>query len=138
MLDQPAYSGPGGPVLLAPATKYPSPVPGHPLAIYVQPLHVSWYRVVVEVALDDRLEPSARLLDWIVHAPAELLLNLLQFSPHALGDRLAFQGKSPVPVSPADMRETQEVERFRLSFSSRFPVLLGKPPELNPARLVWV
>ncbi len=36
------------------------------------------------------------------------------------------------------MRESQKIERFGLSFSSLIPVVPGKPPELNPARLVWV
>jgi hypothetical protein len=46
--------------------------------------------------------------------------------------------KRPVPVLPADMREAQEVEGLRLAFPSSFPVLLGIPPELGPARLVRV
>jgi len=46
--------------------------------------------MVVEVPLDDRPEPLARLQDRIVHAPAELLLNFPQLGPQALGDRLAF------------------------------------------------
>src|SRR6266852_1725844 len=36
------------------------------------------------------------------------------------------------------MRESKKIERLGLPFSSLFPVVLGKPPELNPARLVWV
>src|SRR5205814_8493351 len=39
-------------------------------------------------------------------------------------------------VLPADVPETQKVERFRLAFTSSFPVLFGKPTELNPARFV--
>ncbi len=34
------------------------------------------------------------------------------------------------------MRESQKVERLGLPFSSLFPVLLGKLPKLDPARLV--
>jgi hypothetical protein len=36
------------------------------------------------------------------------------------------------------VRESQKVERLGLPFSSSRPVDFGKPPELNPARLVWV
>src|SRR5215467_12367781 len=36
------------------------------------------------------------------------------------------------------MRESQEIERLRLSFSSLVPVDFGKPPELDPARFVRV
>jgi len=34
--------------------------------------------------------------------------------------------------------EAQEIERLGFVFSSTFPVLFGKPPELDPARLIWV
>src|SRR5215468_6169171 len=36
------------------------------------------------------------------------------------------------------MREAQKVERLGFPFSSSFPVLFGKPAELDPARLVRV
>jgi hypothetical protein len=36
------------------------------------------------------------------------------------------------------VRESQKVERLGFPFPSSFPVSLGEPPELNPARLVWV
>src|ERR1700675_4900585 len=36
------------------------------------------------------------------------------------------------------MRKAQKIERLGLAFSSTFPVLFGKPPEFNPARLIGV
>jgi hypothetical protein len=45
---------------------------------------------------------------------------------------------APIPVFSANMRKSQKIERFGLPFSSFGPVNFGKPPELNPARLVWV
>src|SRR5215472_10016313 len=36
------------------------------------------------------------------------------------------------------MREAQKVKRLRLTFSSSFPVLFGKSPEFDPARLIWM
>ena len=36
------------------------------------------------------------------------------------------------------MREAQKVKRLWLTFSSSFPVLFGKPPEFDPARLIWM
>src|SRR5580704_8432006 len=79
---KPNDPGPIGPVRLTPASECPPPVSPHPLAENLQSLHVSWDRMVVEVALSDRLEPLARLLDWIVHTSAEFLLDFLQFGPH--------------------------------------------------------
>jgi hypothetical protein len=36
------------------------------------------------------------------------------------------------------MREPQKVERLGFPFSSLIPVVLGRPPELNLPRFVWV
>jgi hypothetical protein len=36
------------------------------------------------------------------------------------------------------MHESQKIERLGLPFSSLVPVDLGKSPELNPARFIWV
>ena len=125
-------------MLLAPMDQRGPPEPDHPIAECGQTVGVSRYRVVVEVALYDRLEPLSRLLDRIVHAFAKLRLDFPHLRPHAIPDGLPPNGKLPVPVFPADMREPQKVERLRLAFPSSFPVLFGKPPELNPARFVWV
>jgi hypothetical protein len=46
--------------------------------------------MVVEETLNDRFEPLARLLDWIVHTSAELPFDFLHFGPLAFGDGLAF------------------------------------------------
>jgi hypothetical protein len=73
-----------------------------------------------------------------MHALPELLLNLCQLPSQALAYRVALYRKFPVPVLPADVRESQKIERFGLLFSSPFPVSLGKSPELDPARFVWV
>src|SRR6516225_1516598 len=75
MMHEPKDPGPIGPVRLTPASECPSPVPQHRLAEYLQSLHVSRDRVVVEVTLDCRPGPLARLLHWIVHSSAEFLLG---------------------------------------------------------------
>jgi hypothetical protein len=73
-----------------------------------------------------------------MHAPANLMLDFQQFGPHSLADRFAPHRIAPFPVLPADMREPQKIERLGLTFSSLVPVDLGIPPELNPARFIWV
>src|SRR5271169_2275849 len=114
----------------------PAPQPGQPVPEGPQTVEVSWYRVIVEVALHDRPEPLGRVRHWIVPTPPELLLDFLQLPPQALADRLPLHGKLPPPVLPADMREAQKVERLGLTFSSAFPVQFGKRPELDPARFI--
>ena len=76
--------------------------------------------------------------DRVVHALTELLFNFCQLRPQTLAYRMALHRKVAVPVFPADMRESQKIERFRLPFSSLFPVLFSKSSELDPARFVWV
>jgi hypothetical protein len=66
------------------------------------------------------------------------LLEFKQLGPHPFDDRFALYRIAPIPVLPADVRESQKIERLRLPFSSLIPVVFGKSPELNPARLVWV
>src|SRR6516162_10523447 len=96
---------PGEPIFLAPATQSAPPQSQQALPEHREAVEVSWYRVVVEVALHDRLKPSSRLRYGIVHAQMELLLDLPQFGSHALADRRASNGELPQTILPADVRE---------------------------------
>jgi hypothetical protein len=125
-------------MLLAPMDQRGPPEPGHPIAESGQAVSVSRYRVIVEVPLHDRPEPLASLRHRFMRSSTELLLDLQQFGSHPFADRFALHGIAPLPVLPADVRESQKVERLGLAFTSLFPVDFGEPPELNPARLVWV
>src|SRR5580658_8367980 len=51
----------GDPALLAPTANSAPPERDHPIPDPPQTREVSWYRVVVEVALHDRLEPLSGL-----------------------------------------------------------------------------
>ena|SRR6516162_1784629 len=135
---QKAHAGPREPMRLAAIEESPPPESSHPFPKDTQTIEISRHRVVVEVASHDRLEPLARLRHRVVHTPAKLLLDLLQFRPHTLAARLALHGEVPLPSRPADVRETQKVERLRLAFPPSFPALFGIPPEFDPARLVGV
>ena len=73
-----------------------------------------------------------------MHALAKLLLDCLQPLPHPLADRRAPHREIPFPVLPANVRESKKVKRLRFAFPSSFPVLFGKPPELDQTRLVGV
>ena len=129
------------PIQVAPLTATDQnlpPQPGHPKAEYAEAIGIARYRVVVEVALHDRLEPLSGLRHRFMHALPELLLNLCQLPSQTLAYRVALNRKVPVPVLPADVRESQKIERVGLPLSSPFPVLFGKSPELDPARFVWV
>jgi hypothetical protein len=109
-----------------------------PESEYAETIRVGRYRVVVEVALHDRSEPLSGCRRRVMHTSLELLLDFFKLGPHPFADRLALHHKVPVPVLPADMRESQKIERCGFTFSSLYPVQLGKSPELNPARFIWV
>src|ERR1700681_3776834 len=80
---------------LAPSANSTPPEREHPFPKHPQTRQVSRYRVVVEVALHDRLEPVSGVGHGIVHTLTELLLNLSQLSSHALADRSAPHHVSP-------------------------------------------
>jgi hypothetical protein len=114
------------------------PKPHQPIAESMQAVGVFRYYVVAEVALHYRFEPFAGKRNRIVPAVAKLLLEFQQLGSQPLVDCLTLYRKVPVPVLPADVRETRKIKCFRLAFFSLFPVLLGKSPELDPARFLWV
>ena len=80
---------PRDPAFLTPSAQSTPPERKHPIPKHTQTREVSRYRVVAEVALYDRLEPLSGMGHGIVHALAELLLNLSQLGSHALADRSA-------------------------------------------------
>ena len=94
-LSQGEDARPGDMALLTPAANCAPPERKHPIPEHTQTREVSRHRVVVEVALYDRLEPLSGLWHGIVHALAELLLNLSQLGSHALADRGAPHHESP-------------------------------------------
>ena len=94
-LSQNKDARPGDPVFLTPTANGTPPERKHPIPKHAQTREVSRYRVVVEVALYDRLEPRSGLGHGIVHALAKLLPNLSQLGSHALADRGAPHHESP-------------------------------------------
>jgi hypothetical protein len=101
-----------------------SPQPSYPKAEHAESIRVARCRVVVEVALYDRLEPLPGCRHRFVHSLLELLFNFCQLPSHSPAYRVALHRKVPVPVLPADVRESQKVECFRLSFPSLIPGLV--------------
>jgi hypothetical protein len=97
------HASPRDPTLLAPAAKSAPPQSQQSVPERREANEVSWHRVVVEVALHDRIEPSTRLGHGIAHTPVELLLDHSQFGPHALADRRSSHGESPDPVFPTNI-----------------------------------
>ena len=89
-VHQPHHSRPAQVMLLATAAQDLPPEPSHPIAEYAEAFRVSRYRVVVEVALDDRAKPLPGKRHWFMHSLAELLFDYCQLGPHSFADRFAF------------------------------------------------
>src|SRR5260370_30479036 len=68
-LSQLEDARPRDPACLAATAKSSPPERKHPIPKHPQTRQVSWYRVVVEVALHDRLEPSSGLGPDLKSAP---------------------------------------------------------------------
>jgi hypothetical protein len=83
------------PRFLAPAAQRTPLQRKHPISKHSQTLEVSWYRVAVEVALDDRPEPPSGLGHGIVHAHTKLLLEFTKRGSYALADRRAPHHEAP-------------------------------------------
>src|SRR5437867_2022838 len=66
----------------------------------------------------------------------QLLVDRLQLRPHPFRDRDAPYPEPPVAGPRTNVREPQEVERFRFAQSSTSPIDGGTPPELDQPRLV--
>ena len=74
-LSQNEDARPGDPAFLAPTANGTPPERKHPIPKHTQTREVSRYRVVVEVALYDRLEPLSGLGHGIVHASRSCCLT---------------------------------------------------------------
>jgi hypothetical protein len=128
---------PGHAALLTATPKRQPPTPRNLFAELSHAASVTRNRVVVEVSLNDRSEPLASLLNRIVLAGEELLLDLPQLCSHPFARRLPQDHKVPLLTRlPAQVRETEKVERLRFLPSTLFPISFGMSPEFNQARLV--
>src|SRR5690242_14080743 len=107
-IQQTIESLPTQPVLLAAAQQTVSPQPAESCSKPCQAVDVPWYRVIVEVASHDRLEPLSRFRHRVMPPPCQFLLQLLQLDSHAFGYGLALHGKGALPVLPTDVSETQK------------------------------
>ena len=101
------HAFPRHPTLLAATAQNVPPHAKHPFPEHAEAVQIPGYCVVVEVALHNCAEPGAGVRRSVVHACAELLLNLLQLCPHTLADRHAFYAKTSIPVFSADVRNVR-------------------------------
>src|ERR1051325_6487069 len=94
--------------------------------------------MIGEVAIDDAPEPSPLVGDRLVHAPLQLLLDLLEVHPHAGGPALSLELDLPGLFLAADEGEAQEAEGLRLAEPAPFAALRRKATKLDEPGLLRV
>ena len=83
-------------------------------------------------------QPLSLLGDGPVPAPLEAVIDLDKLGLHPFGDGDALEPELAAPALPADVREAQEGERFRLPEPPLLPGPRLHPAELDKAGLVGV
>jgi hypothetical protein len=137
-LNQPAHPLPGDvPCLTAPRERA-VPEPADPEAEPSNGRAVHRHPVILDVPPNDRAQPCPHLWDRVVQATAELSFHLTQLGLPPLPDRLPHHREPPIPLLPADMREAEEVERFRLPLAGALPALGREGTEFQQPRLLRV
>src|SRR6516162_10318582 len=71
-----------------------------------------------------------------MHASPQFLFQGPQLGLLPLAHRLSQDRKVPLPGPSANVREAQEVERFRLAFATLPPILFRKAAKFDDARLI--
>src|SRR6516225_3682690 len=99
---------------------------------------VAGYGEVVEMPLEEQVQPLSGRGDGIVHSFAQFHLQRLKLRHHPFLDRLAPDDKSPGLGSRAEMREAEEVESLRLPLPSLFALRGREAAEADQPGLGWM
>ena len=94
--------------------------------------------MVREVSIQDPLKPRANDRHWFVSALVELVPDRGHRRSHSLLSRQSHDLELSLLVSPATMREPQEVERLRPALPPGAPPLSREAAELDKARFIRV
>jgi hypothetical protein len=117
---------------LATTQKCAVPEPSYLESKQMQRVVVHGHAVIAIVPSNYGSQPLAYFGDGMVHASPEFDLHLVQLRLQPLANRLPQHRKlSIAPFLPADVREAEEVERFRPPFSALLSVLDREWPELQ-------
>src|SRR6266566_134821 len=103
-----------------------------------QPRQIAGDCMVLVIAVEHAFQPCPDLRYRIVHLPADLLLEFLQFLPPSVAVGYAPDFESPQSVLRTYMVEAQKGERLRFAHATFVPVLPGETPEPDQPGLVFV
>lgn len=129
---------PGHAGALAASAKRAQPCPADLGAEHAEPFQIPWNRVVVQVPLHHATEPGADLSDGRMAAFHQVVSYRPQRRPHAGGDGHAPDCEVRIHSGhSADVREPEEVERFRAALPPACAALGRVPSKFqNPCLLL--
>ena len=130
---------PGHASALTPSPERVQPCPADLGSVHAEPFQVPGDRVVVQVSLHHAGEPSAGLRDWRMATFHQIVSNGLQRRSHTGGDGQAPDGEVRVRSGHrADVREPEEVERFRAALPPACAAFGRIPSKFQNPRLLLV
>src|SRR6266481_2977793 len=137
-VDESFHSFPVHTPCLAPASKHPVPVRAHSKTKAGQGIAITRYSVVANMPAHDRLQPLADFWNRVMHPPPQFGFHFPQPGLHPFTNRVPNHRK-PSPLGcPADMRESEKVEGFRLSLAASLSVLRRMTAKLQEPGLFRV
>src|SRR5437879_6488799 len=110
----------------------------NPVAEISQRWAVGGYAKIADMAPDHSFQPLPHFFERIMHAFPQFQANRLELRLHPPTDCLPYHHEPSSSGLPANMREAQKVEGFRLPFAPLLPVLGRKASKLQESRFLRV
>lgn len=123
-------------VLLAAAPQRSSPEIDNVVSEDFQCTPIGRHRMVFEEAVNNLHQPLPLYRDWLMHAPPQFLLDLLELRPHAVAPGFPREEELTSARLAANEGEAQKGEGLRFSDSASLAVARSKAPEFNDTGLV--
>ena len=132
-VNEPFHSLPTDASSLASMREHVMPELAHRETKVSESIPIARYSVVADMPAHDCCQPLADRRNGFMHASPQFGFHRLQLGLHALADRLPEHGEPSLTRFPADVRESEKSEGFRLpqtatlSVISRISAKLQKP-----------
>ena len=120
-VNEPFHSLPTDASSLASMFEHVMPELAHGKAKVSESIPIARYSVVADMPAHDCCQPLADHRNGFMHASPQFGFHRLQLGLHALADRLPEHGEPSLTRFPADVRESEKMEGFRLSQTSTLP-----------------
>ena len=138
VVGQLPHPGPGRIICLAPPPERSQPDADNLMPELTESRKVGGHGVIVEEASDNLRQPTALFRDRPMHLPPQLLLDFLEFGPHAVPPGFPLEQKVSPAAEAANEGEPQKIEGLRFADPALRALRRGKAAELDQTGLVRV